>query len=361
MTLFTRRKLLKAGAAGAIALTLQPKSVLASAWPRRPITIVIQYGAGGGTDTIVRALGKALEKSFTVGVRAVNQPGAGGALAAEAVLGRKPDGYWLLGGVDYNKFFRVMGYAQTAPWKDWQFIKVGSALPAWAVTPKSPFKTMADVIKAAKSDPRSVRISNAGIGGVWHEASLLALEQSTGARFTHVPYGGGAPAAVAVLQGEVDVVANGVHEQVEYLRTGKLRSLGVYLTKPLAVDGLDDPLPAITESVPTAADLGVLHAVFCIGIRRNAEPEIIRTLSDALKQAVSDEGFNSVLGKKMIFPEFMTGSDADRDAARMESITSWLYHDIKMAGAKHNPKELGIPRPEDFNSYWPPRDYSSLL
>lgn len=356
-----RRNFLAGTGAGAALLTLAPKAALAQGWPARPITIVIQYGAGGGTDTIIRALVQALEKSFDVGLRAVNQPGAAGALATDAVLSRPADGYWLLGGAEYNKFFRVLGYAERAPWMDWQFMKIGRSLPAWAVVPDSPYKTMTDVIEAARANPGTVRISNAGVGTIWHEATLLALEMATGARFNHVPYNGGAPAALAALQGEVDVVGSGVHEQVEYLRAGQLRNIGVFLTEALEIDGVADPLPAITESIPNAADLGLAQGVYGLAVRRDTDPATLRVLSDAVEVTVADESFAAILNQRVMFPDFLTGAAADREAAQFESITSWLYHEIEMEGMQHSPADLGIPRPEDFAAYWPPAGYKPVL
>lgn len=353
----SRRTLLKSLGSGAALMTIAPKAVHAAEWPARPITVVIQYGAGGGTDTIIRALVQALEKSFDVSLRAVNQPGAAGSLAADEVAKRRPDGYWLLGNADYNKIFRVLGYTETAPWREWQFFKIGRSLPGWAVKPDSPFKTLADVVKAAKENPGSVRISNAGVGTVWHEATLVALEYATGARFTHIPYNGGAPAALAVLQDEADVVASGVQEQVEYLRSGQLRNLAVFLTEPLEIEGVDEPLQPVTDAIPNAADIGLIQGVYALAVRRDAPKEVLTALEAAVKEAVADERFAEVLANRVMFPEFKSGEEADREAALFEAVTSWLYFENEMEGLQKTPEELGIPRPEDFRAWWPPQDY----
>ncbi len=356
-----RRQFFSAAAAGGLVMTISPKAAMAQDWPSRPITLVIQYGAGGGTDTIIRALAAAMEKQFTVDIRAVNQPGAAGALAAENVLGRRPDGYWLLGNADYNKIFRVLGYAQEAPWQTWQFYKIGRSLPAWAVPVDSPYQTLADVVEAAKANPGGVRISNSGIGTVWHEATLVALEYPTGARFTHIPYQGGAPAALAALQGEADVVATGIQEQVEYLRSGQLRNIGVFLTEELKVDGVEAPLRPVTEAIPGAADIGLIQGVYALAIQRSAPKEVHDVLRTAVEQAVADPHFAEVLAGRVMFPEFKTGEEADREAALFEAVTSWLYFDNGMEGLQHDPEELGIPRPQDFAAYWPPEGYKPVL
>lgn len=357
----TRRTVLGGLASGTVVLALEPTASFAAEWPRRPITLVIQYSEGGGTDTIIRAMGRALEKRLGVSIRAVNQPGAGGALATDAVSQKPKDGYWLLGGAEYNKFFRVLGYAENAPWMDWQFFKVGTSIPAWAVSPDSRFKTLGEVVEAGRQKPGTIRIANAGIGTIWHEATIVALERGTEAKFVHVPYDSGAAAALAILQGEADVVATGVHEQVEYLRTGKVRNLGVFRTEPLQIDGVAEPLRPVTEALPKAADLGLIHGVYGIAISREAPPEVIKTLNDAIKEATTDPIFTDVLKQRVMFPEFKGGEEADREAALFESVTSWLYFDSKMEGLKASPADLGIPRPEDFASYWPPKDYKPAI
>jgi tripartite-type tricarboxylate transporter receptor subunit TctC len=357
----SRRDVIKGLGGGAVLLTIAPKSAAAADWPRRPITLVIQYSEGGGTDTIIRALARSLEKSLKVNIRAVNQPGAGGAIATDFVKDKNPDGYWLLGGAEYNKFFRVLGYAKTAPWLEWQFMKVGRSLPAWAVAPSSPFKTIGDVVAAGKEKPGTIRIANAGIGTIWHEATLVALERGTGAKFVHVPYDSGAAAALAVLQGEADVTGSGVHEQVDLLRTGKIRNLAVFLTEPLVIDGIADPLQPVTASVATAADLGLIGGVYGVAIRRDAPKDVLVTLQDAVRTAVADPDFTAVLKGRVMFPEFKSAEAADKEAALFESVTSWSYFDNKMAGLKATPEELGIVRPADFEQWWPPKGYAPVL
>ncbi|WP_188052187.1 Bug family tripartite tricarboxylate transporter substrate binding protein [Aureimonas fodinaquatilis] len=354
----SRRDILKGAAAtGALVFTLSPGKGWAQAWPRRPITLVIQYAEGGGTDTIMRAIARSLATQLDVSIRAVNQPGAGGALATESVAGRPADGHWLLGGAEYNKFFRVLGYAKRAPWEEWQFMKVGRSAPSWSVQPGSRFKTINDVLEAGRENPGTIRISNAGIGTIWHEATLVALEYGTGASFVHVPYDGGAPAALAVLQNEAEVVASGVHEQVEFLRTDKLRNLAAYVPEPLQIDGVAEPLQSVIEAIPSAGQIGMIQGVYQIAINREAPPEILQVLNDAVREAVSDPAYAQVLHGRVMFPEFVGGADADREAALFESVTSWLYFENDMQGLVASPEELGIPKPEDFAEYWPPEGY----
>ena len=193
-------------------------------WPERNITVVIQHGAGGGTDLLTRAYTKAMEEALGVKVNAVNMPGAVGSLATDFVWGKESDGYWWLGASQFSKTLRVMGYHPSSPYMDWQYYQAATGLLSFAVRPESPFQTFGDFIKAAKERPGEILVSHAGVGSIWHEG-IAIIAELTGIELKYVPYAGGAPATLALLQGEVEVAASGVHEQVEFLRAGKLRNL----------------------------------------------------------------------------------------------------------------------------------------
>ena len=162
-----RRRFLS-GAAGVAGLsTMQitiPGAAFAQSYPARPITLVVMYAAGGGTDTIMRKLAEemAAAKGWTINV--ANRPGAVGGVATQFVSAARPDGYTLLGGANYNRFVRVLGHAEFTPWEDWVTMKAANALASWSVRKDSPFKTMEDAIAAAKANPGSVSISTSGTG-----------------------------------------------------------------------------------------------------------------------------------------------------------------------------------------------------
>jgi tripartite-type tricarboxylate transporter receptor subunit TctC len=130
-----------------------------AAWPERPVTVVIQYKAGGGTDTLTRAYTKAMEKALGVTVNAVNRPGAIGSLAMDFVSQKPADGYWWLGASQFSKPIRVMGHSKLVAWKDWQYYKCASGLQAWAVRPDSPFKTFSDLLNGIRKNPGKYKFS----------------------------------------------------------------------------------------------------------------------------------------------------------------------------------------------------------
>ena len=118
-----RRQVLQGlGAAGAVSMTalaITPGKAEAANWPERPITPVVFSSAGGGTDTIVRALASAMSKNTGWTINTINKPGAVGGVATRFVTSRPDDGYWWLAASNYNKFVRVMGHSTSKTWEDW--------------------------------------------------------------------------------------------------------------------------------------------------------------------------------------------------------------------------------------------------
>jgi len=176
-----RRFLATAGAAAsatAMQITLPGSAFAQAGYPARPITVVVMYAAGGGTDTIMRKLAEEMAKAQGWKINVINKPGAVGGVATQFVNAAKSDGYTLLGGANYNRFVRVLGHAEFTPWKDWVPMKAANALASWSVRKDSPFQNFGDMIAAAKANPGSVSISTSGTGGVWHELPIWQVLNS---------------------------------------------------------------------------------------------------------------------------------------------------------------------------------------
>ena len=165
MSGLVRRTALSTLAMAATAAMLLPGTAKAE-WPERPITVVVMYGAGGGTDTVIRTITAEMAKATGWTINVINKPGAVGGVATRYVLNKPDDGYTWLGAANYNKFVRVMGHSKSKAWEDWQYFKAANSLGSWSVRTASPFKNMADIIAAAKKRPGKVSISTTGSGGL---------------------------------------------------------------------------------------------------------------------------------------------------------------------------------------------------
>jgi len=358
----TRRDFLKSASIGALS-AVGPSILLRTAhaqtaWkPERPIQVVIQFAAGGGTDVVLRTLLKQMEGSIGQRINVTNMPGALGSIATKHVMGQPADGYTWLGLGGFLDYPRIRGIDDAIAWKDFQLFQVASSLASWATHPGSPFKTFQDVIDFAKKNPGKLRVSTDGVGGLWHEA-IARVAAKAGFEFTNVPYDGGAPATVAALQREVDIAGSGLHEQIQFVRAGQLRHLAVFTRAPVDVGG-NLVLESVTKYVPAVAASAPFGGDYCLGLRRETPRHILQAVNTAIIAAVASAPFKKMLEDRFIVANVVTGEAMDKKAARLETERVALFQELKLA--KKTAQELGLPSPEGFDKWWPPKGYKPAL
>ncbi len=347
-------------AAGAVAMTIGPGRAIAANWPSQPITLVVMYGAGGGTDTVLRTLAGEMAKSKGWTINVINKPGAVGAVATEFVAGKPGDGHWLLGAANYNKFVRVMGHTNEKPWENWTYFQAANAVASWSVPVDSPFKTLDDLIAHAKKNPGKLAISTSGTGGIWHELALIVAD-AAGIDIGFVPYKGGKAATLAGLQGEVDIAGGGVHEHVDLIRAGKLRCLQQTSDKDITLaDGT--VLPTVGKMLPDLASLLPIGPQYNLVMKRDTPVEVLREIKEAFVAAVESDAFMKIAESKYFTIDVRTGDAADKRAAQLEALTAATFRKYsgQIKGTVKSPAELGLPEPKDFDKWWPPQGYSKL-
>jgi len=329
-------------------------------WPEKPITVVCSTGAGGGTDTLTRAWAKEMSKYLGVTINVINRPGALSSLAMEFVQSKPANGYWILASPNFGKGTRLYGYTKQDPIKDWQYYKCANSLEAWSVKPDSPFKTFADMLDGFRKNPGKYKLSTGEAGTIWDQGNKL-LQKETGVDFGRIiPYKSGARVALATLQGEIDVAVSGLHEHIEFIRAGKLRNLAVFVKEPMKLkDGIT--LRPVTDFVPGMAKYAPFGGDYDLGVRRDTPVEILVKIKEAFIAAANSPSFEQLLDKRFFQKNIAIGEDADQLAVLRDSVASWLLWDVKAQGAKVNPADFGLPRPEDFDAWWPPKGYKSLL
>lgn len=233
--------LLLAPAVGALAQT--------TAWPSKPVTLLVPFPPGGSTDTIARALAASLGKSLNQTFVVDNKAGATGTIGAGGVKRAAPDGSTFLVSslgplVIAPHLIKSMPYDAL---KDFDPITVAVQAPNVLVVPvASPHKTLADVVAQQKAQPDKMTFASSGNGSSDHLTAEL-FWQETGTRGLHIPYKGGGPAISDLLGGQVDASFQNVNAVLQHIRAGKLRALAVTGTQRAAV------LP----DVPTMAEAGV--------------------------------------------------------------------------------------------------------
>jgi tripartite-type tricarboxylate transporter receptor subunit TctC len=357
-----RRQLLgtAAAATGAMVLTIDTKGAFAQSYPDRPITIVVMYAAGGGTDTVMRKIADEMAKAKGWDINVINKPGAVGSVATQYVASQEADGYTILGGSNFNKFGRVMGHIDGKPWEDWVFFHASNSFASWSVRADSPYLSFQDVVDAAKAAPGKLSISTSGTGGIWHELALIVADFA-GIELKFVPYKGGKPATLAGLQGEVDIAGGGVHEHVDLVRAGELRPLQQTSAADIVLDNGQIVWPSIGSLISDIKPFLPIGGTSDFIMSRDTPPEVLEAVKEAFVAAVNSPGFKEMADSKYFQLDVKTGEEADKMAAQFETITVDIFNkysdqigqDVKSAD------ELGLPSPADFDKWWPPEGYKA--
>lgn len=268
-------------------------SSFAQAWPSKPIRIVVPFPPGGGTDIIARETSQRVAKATGWTFVIDNKPGAGGNLGVDAVAKSPADGYTIVLGQSSNLAINPTLYAKLPydPQKDLAPIVLLATAPLVMVTGmNTPYKSLADVVSAAKAKPGQINFASPGNGTVAHLTSEL-FQKAAGLKTQHVPYKGAAQALTDVVSGTVDLYMSSVPTLLGQIKQGKLRPLAV--TSAKRVDDLPE-VPTINESGYKGFDavtwFGLLapagtpnHAIAKVNAEFNKalkDPELIKRLGD---------------------------------------------------------------------------------
>ncbi|SIR24901.1 MULTISPECIES: tripartite tricarboxylate transporter substrate binding protein [unclassified Bosea (in: a-proteobacteria)] len=314
MTLINRRSVLKGAAAGAAGLIAAP-AIAQAKFPSRPVTVVCPWGAGGGTDAVVRIIGALLEKSLGQPFNVVNRTGGSGVVGHSAIASAAPDGYTL--GIITSEIAMMhhqgltkLTYADYTP-----LALMNSDPPGVQVRGDSPYKTVVELAEAIKTAPAGkMKASGTGQGGIWHLA-LIGWLQAMGLKPDHVawvPSNGAAPAMQDLAAGGIDLVTCSVPEARAMLDAGKARSLAIMAAErnPQFKD-----VPTLKEAMNINFTLGSWRG---IGGPKNLPPDIAKLLSAELKkiyEAKEYKDFMDSRGLTMIyanaedFRKYMADSD----------------------------------------------------
>jgi len=218
----------------------------AAAYPDKPIRMLVGFAAGGGTDTTARAIGQPLSEALGQQVIVDNRPGAAGNIAADITAHSVPDGYTILMGTIAALAINPSLYQKLPfdPIKDFEPISLAvSSMNVLVVHPSVAAKNVKELIALAKAQAGKLTYGSSGVGGAGHLAGVL-FDQLAGTKMIHVPYKGGAPAIIALVSGEVNMVFATAETAVPQVKAGKIRALGVTTAKRSAL--LPD-LPTIAE------------------------------------------------------------------------------------------------------------------
>jgi tripartite-type tricarboxylate transporter receptor subunit TctC len=228
------------------AAAVLPVPALAQDYPGKPIRLVVPFPPAGGTDVLSRAISQAITNTTQWTFVVDNRPGAGGNIGLDAAAKSPPDGYTIAMGQTANLAVNPALYSKMPfdPMKDFAPIALVSSQPLIVVVSStSPYRTLKDLVDAARASPGKLNMASPGNGTMGHIGGEL-FQRRAGIRMTHVPYKGAGPAVADLMGASVDCYFGNSQSVSGLIAGGRLRPLAV--TSPKRMPTLPD-VPAIAE------------------------------------------------------------------------------------------------------------------
>ena len=311
MRLLPRRALFAAAA-----LPLAAPALAQDGFPNRPIRIVVGFTPGGATDIAVRAFGPRMGEILGQSVIVENRPGAGGNIAKEAVARAPADGHALLLGTIGTLVINPMIMRMPVdPLRDLVPVSIAVDLFNILVVPVDrPWRSVTDLVAAAKAAPGTLSWGHSGIGGS-PQLSGLMLDRLAGIETIGVSYRGGAQVATDLLSGRLDYSFATAPSVMQYVETGRLRALAVPTARR----------SRLLSSIPTVAEGGVtgfdVASWYAITAPRGTPVPIVARLAEAMRQALGDADVIATLNRNGLEP--MPTTPAEFAAAWASERAKW--------------------------------------
>ena len=299
-----------------LALLAATVGASAQSWPDRPITLVVPWGAGGGTDAVARMIASLMEKDLGQPVNVVNRTGGSGVVGHSVIATAPPDGY-TIGMITveitmmHHQKLTELNPASYTP------IALVNLDPAGLqVRADSPYKTVADVLAAVKANPGKFKASGTGQGGIWHLAlaGMLRDAKIDPASVPWVPSNGAAPGLLDLAAGGVEFVPCSLPEARSLIDAGKVRSLAVMAKERAA---LFPNVPTLKEATGSDWATGAWRGIAAPkGLPANVAARLEASVKKAYdskdyKDFMSQRGFGMLWGSSGEFASFMVKGDAD--------------------------------------------------
>jgi tripartite-type tricarboxylate transporter receptor subunit TctC len=313
------RRFLVAAALAAATLAGTSVPVLAQTYPSRPVTLIVPWGAGGGTDATARIIGSLLEKELGQPVTVVNRTGGSGVVGHAAIASAPPDGYTIgMATVEIS----MMHWQGLTELNGASYTPIGlvNADPAGIqVRADAPYKTVGDLLTAIKANPGKFKASGTGQGGIWHLAiaGFLRDQKIDPAALPWVPSNGAAPGLQDMVAGGVEVAPVSLPEARSLIDAGKVRSLAIMADKPSALYPNVPTLKSVTGSDWTmAAWRGIVAPKGIPADARDKLSAAVRKVaaSKDYTDFMAQRGFGVIYAGPEEFGRFMAKADTDLGA-----------------------------------------------
>lgn len=308
-----RRTLVKSVLALAAAMSV---SAAHAAWPERPITLLVPWAAGGGTDATARIVGALMEKELGQPVNVVNRAGGNGVVGHHAISSAPPDGY-TLGMITVEiSMMHHQGLTQLTPRNFTPLALMNVDPAAITVSAASPYKTMDDLVKAIKANPGKLKASGTGQGGIWHLAlaGMLKDMKIEPSAVPFVPSNGAAPAMLDLAAGGIDIAPVALPEARSLIDAGKARPLAIMANAPAA---LYPQVPTLKSATGSDWTMGVWRGIagpkgLPAEVQARMET-VLKKINDSkeFRDFMATRGFGVAYADGAAFGKFMDKGDAD--------------------------------------------------
>ena len=295
----------------------------AADYPNRPIRMVIPFPPGGGTDVLSRLVAQKLTDTKQWSIVPDNRGGAGGTLGITEAVRAKPDGYEMVMGQKDNLAVAPWLYKGLSwnPTKDLVAVSHVAYAPVLiATSAKSPYKSLADVVAAAKAKPDGVTYGSPGSGTTIHLAGDL-FQKAAKVQIRHVPYKGSSPAIMDALSGNIDLIVSSIPSAMGQIKSGALRPLAV--TSAKRSSSLPD-VPTVAESGYPGFDVSTWYGVF---MPAKADKAAVKTMHEAINAALAQPETKKAIQEQGAEPLAM--SQAEFSALMAKDYRAWekIVHD----------------------------------
>jgi tripartite-type tricarboxylate transporter receptor subunit TctC len=299
-----RRNFLKTLAVAVVSLVSFAEYALA-AYPERPVTLIVPWAAGGGTDATARIIGSLLEKELGQPVSVVNRTGGSGVVGHEAIAAAAPDGYTLgLATVEIG-MLHWQGLTERG-YKDYTPIALMNLDPAGVqVRADAPYKTVNELLDDIKKNPGKFKASGTGQGGIWHLAiagmlDSLGIDPST---FRWVPSQGAAPGLQDLVAGGVEIVPCSLPEARSLIDAGRVKSIAIMNPER---NPTFPNVPTLAEQTGSKWAIGAWRGI--VGPKGMPE-DVTKRLAETLDKIYKSKEYNDFMSQRGFGVKFATGEE----------------------------------------------------
>lgn len=307
---------------------------------KKPVQIIVPWGAGLSTDQVARVVAGELEDSLGQKIVIVNQPGAYGSVGTKNCLDAAHDGYtWTSGSAADLGAYKIRGLIDTTL-DDWVLYLSVANVPVVSVHPDTPYQDFGQLLEAFKANPGQVPVATAGQLSAGHYA-MVAIQKYTGIDYKHITYDSGNAAVNATVAGECEVVPQLAVEEAAMLAGGKLRALAVLDDKPLEIKGYGS-IPSVTKWIP---DFRPAPNYFGIWIPKDAPKEVLDTFAKLWDDVIkTSQKLKDYAAERGVVMDPSWGDEAKKKAMPYLQIIAWNLHET--GKTVMSPADVGIKKPQ---------------